>query len=335
MRSTEAMGDGHCGLPTGELVDAGRKASGGARGADRDGARSGAGRAARSSPTAWSDTPCVFLSGLYHAEKAIADRLRRLLSGAVPWPEIDADKALPWIEGRTGLTLAASQAEAIASGAALQGAGHHRRPRRRQDHHRELDPAHPLGQGRESSALRPHGTRRQAHDRSDRHGGQDHPPPARVRPEDLRLQARRGEPARVRPAGDRRGLDGRCLAHAVAAEGRPGPRGPADRRRHRPAAVGRPRAGARRHHRLRRRADGPADRGLPAGGAEPDHHQRPPDQPGPDAGSRRSPRARPTSTSSRPQIPSRPCPHRRAGAIADPQALRLWIRSATFRCSAR
>ena len=31
----------------------------------------------------------------------------------MPWTEIDADKALPWIEGRTGLTLAASQVEAI------------------------------------------------------------------------------------------------------------------------------------------------------------------------------------------------------------------------------
>ena len=39
--------------------------------------------------------------------------MRRLLSGRVPWPQIDADKALPWIEGRTGITLAASQVEAI------------------------------------------------------------------------------------------------------------------------------------------------------------------------------------------------------------------------------
>ena len=31
----------------------------------------------------------------------------------LPWPEIDADKALPWIEHRTGLKLAASQVEAI------------------------------------------------------------------------------------------------------------------------------------------------------------------------------------------------------------------------------
>jgi hypothetical protein len=58
------------------------------------------------------------------------------------------------------------------------------------------------------------------------------------------------------------------------------------------------------------------------------------DQPGPDAGSRRSRIARPTSTSCPRPIPNRPWPHRRAGAVADPRALRL-IRSATSRCSAR
>jgi exodeoxyribonuclease V alpha subunit len=31
----------------------------------------------------------------------------------VPWPEIDADKALPWIEAEDRAHLAASQAEAI------------------------------------------------------------------------------------------------------------------------------------------------------------------------------------------------------------------------------
>ena len=39
--------------------------------------------------------------------------LSHLIKGSLPWPEIDADKALPWIEGKTGLTLAKSQAEAI------------------------------------------------------------------------------------------------------------------------------------------------------------------------------------------------------------------------------
>jgi exodeoxyribonuclease V alpha subunit len=31
----------------------------------------------------------------------------------LPWPEIDSEKALGWIEGRTGLKLAASQTEAV------------------------------------------------------------------------------------------------------------------------------------------------------------------------------------------------------------------------------
>jgi exodeoxyribonuclease V alpha subunit len=31
----------------------------------------------------------------------------------VPWPEIDADKALPWIESRTGLALAPTQTQAV------------------------------------------------------------------------------------------------------------------------------------------------------------------------------------------------------------------------------
>ena len=59
------------------------------------------------------DTDCVFLSGLYQAEKGIAERLHRLMAGPVPWREIDAAMALPWIEQQTGLSLAESQAEAI------------------------------------------------------------------------------------------------------------------------------------------------------------------------------------------------------------------------------
>lgn len=109
---TEAMGNGHCGLPHKELIPLTIKLlevpvelihtaielemSDGTVTADTVG-----------------DTPCVFLSGLYHSEKGIAERFRTLISGALPWPDIDADKALPWIEKRTGLTLAPSQAEAI------------------------------------------------------------------------------------------------------------------------------------------------------------------------------------------------------------------------------
>jgi exodeoxyribonuclease V alpha subunit len=55
----------------------------------------------------------VFLVGLYQAERVIADRLVRLLNGKLPWPWIDPDKALPWVEQRIGLKLAESQRTAI------------------------------------------------------------------------------------------------------------------------------------------------------------------------------------------------------------------------------
>src|SRR5262244_2208732 len=108
---TEAMTEGHCGLPTDELVplaekllevpgDLIRTALGlelteGTVVADRVGA-----------------TPCIFLAGLHRAEQTIADRLIRLSNGPLPWPWIDPDKALPWVEARVGLALAESQRSA-------------------------------------------------------------------------------------------------------------------------------------------------------------------------------------------------------------------------------
>ena len=56
-----------------------------------------------------TDRDCLFLAGLYRAEQAIAERLRVLSSGRLPWSKIDADKGIPWVEARTGLTLAESQ----------------------------------------------------------------------------------------------------------------------------------------------------------------------------------------------------------------------------------
>jgi exodeoxyribonuclease V alpha subunit len=109
---TEAMGNGHCGLPKAELVPLAIKLLevpdsliDTAIGLEM----------AETTVTAdtVADTVCIFLTGLYNAEQGIAGRLRRLIAGPLPWPEIDAYKALPWIESKTGLTLAASQAEAI------------------------------------------------------------------------------------------------------------------------------------------------------------------------------------------------------------------------------
>jgi exodeoxyribonuclease V alpha subunit len=55
----------------------------------------------------------IFLAGLYRAEQMIAERLRALRAGVPPWPAIDAARAIPWVERKTGLTLAASQRDAV------------------------------------------------------------------------------------------------------------------------------------------------------------------------------------------------------------------------------
>ena len=109
---TEAMDEGHCGLPTDELVPLAEKLlevpqqlirtaldlelQEGTVIADQVG-----------------ETPCVFLAGLHRAERTIAERLTRLANGTLPWPWIDPDKALPWVEKRIGLALAESQVAAI------------------------------------------------------------------------------------------------------------------------------------------------------------------------------------------------------------------------------
>jgi exodeoxyribonuclease V alpha subunit len=108
----EAMDDGHCGLPVAELVPlaetllevpaslvetalAEEIAAGHVIADELEGRR------------------CVFLAALYQAERDIGERLKALAEGTPPWPAIDADKAIPWVEHRTGLALADSQREAI------------------------------------------------------------------------------------------------------------------------------------------------------------------------------------------------------------------------------
>ncbi len=109
---TEAMDEGHCGLPTEQLVPLGvellevpkelvltaleLELSEGTVIADMVG-----------------ETACIFLGGLYRAEQVIAERIMRLANGTLPWPFIDPVKALPWIEQKTGLSMAESQIAAI------------------------------------------------------------------------------------------------------------------------------------------------------------------------------------------------------------------------------
>jgi exodeoxyribonuclease V alpha subunit len=109
---TEATGEGHCGLPLDVLVSTAEKlldipqpriaealalelAAGDVIEDTVDGRR------------------CVFLAALHQAEQAIAAALRAIATGRTPWPGIDAGKALPWVESKTGLTLAPSQKDAL------------------------------------------------------------------------------------------------------------------------------------------------------------------------------------------------------------------------------
>src|ERR1700681_3305757 len=96
---TEAMDEGHCGLPIAELTPLAEKLLDVPQDLIRtaldlelaEGTVIGDGV---------GDTDCVFLAGLHRAERAIAKRLSTLIERKLPWPPIDPDKAVPWIEQR-------------------------------------------------------------------------------------------------------------------------------------------------------------------------------------------------------------------------------------------
>jgi len=108
----EAMDEGHCGLPVEELTALAARLLEVA-----DELIATALALELESGEVVADTlegrRCVFLPGLYRAEQAIAGRLRTLAAQDLPWPAIEADRAMPWVEGRTGLTLADSQRQAV------------------------------------------------------------------------------------------------------------------------------------------------------------------------------------------------------------------------------
>jgi exodeoxyribonuclease V alpha subunit len=109
---TEALDEGHCGLPVAEfreqaaklleipieLVDQAIEAEAAADVVVRDSV---------------DGVPCLFLASLHAAERQIAARISGLAGGSPPWQPVDADRALPWVESRLGITLARLQAEAL------------------------------------------------------------------------------------------------------------------------------------------------------------------------------------------------------------------------------
>jgi exodeoxyribonuclease V alpha subunit len=109
---TEAMDEGHCGLPIDELVPLAEKLLEVPPELIRTALDLERAEGIVIADTV-GDSPCVFLAGLHRAERTIAERLLRLANGILPWPAIEADKALPWAEKQIGFSLAESQVAAI------------------------------------------------------------------------------------------------------------------------------------------------------------------------------------------------------------------------------
>lgn len=128
----EASGEGHCGLPTAELL----KLAGELLAVERPAPPPPAQREtpAKRVPLepaviqaaldlelsegsvvadALAGEAAIFLAHLHRDERRIADVLQELAQGAPPWGQIDAGKAVTWVEQRLSLELAASQKAAV------------------------------------------------------------------------------------------------------------------------------------------------------------------------------------------------------------------------------
>ena len=190
---TEAMDEGHCGLPTEELVPLAVELLEVAKDLVRTAARSRTGRMARSiARHASARQPASSSAGSTGPSRSSPSDCCAWPTATLPWPHIDPEKALPWIEKKTGLSLG----------------GKRRSPRsawRSQSKVLVITGGPGVGKttivnsilrilaakGVEPAALRADRPRRQAHDRGHGLRGQDHPPPARGRPQGRRLQAQR------------------------------------------------------------------------------------------------------------------------------------------------
>ena len=163
---TEAMDEGHCGLPTDELVPLAEKLlevpvelvrtaldlelAEGTVIADSVG-----------------ETRCVFLAGLHRAERGIAERLLRLTNGALPWPLDRSGQGTAMGRAACRACPCRKPANRDPARADVQSSDPHRRSRRRQDHYRQRHSAHSRSQGGRAPPMRSDRPGCQAHDRGD------------------------------------------------------------------------------------------------------------------------------------------------------------------------
>jgi exodeoxyribonuclease V alpha subunit len=109
---SEATGDGHTALPRADLLSA----AGQLLGVDESVVAGALEREMADGHLAVEDVngePFVFLPALQAAEKIIAASLQRLAQAPAPARAIDFDKALVWVQEKTGKSLSPSQTDAL------------------------------------------------------------------------------------------------------------------------------------------------------------------------------------------------------------------------------
>jgi exodeoxyribonuclease V alpha subunit len=110
----DAQRSGHCGLPIDELVGAAQLLLA-VDPAAIEGVleKQTAGR--ELIRTEVSGRPCAFIPDLFEMERESAAALLKLAEGKPPWPSVDVDRAMSWVESRLGLKLPRSQRNALAA----------------------------------------------------------------------------------------------------------------------------------------------------------------------------------------------------------------------------
>ena len=109
---SEGATSGHCGMPREELIKLAVELLG-ADAARIDEAINFELQRRRLIRDTLEGRESIFLPSLYYAEKRIGSDLQRLATGKPPWPHIDADKAIEWVQKSIGIELAASQKNAV------------------------------------------------------------------------------------------------------------------------------------------------------------------------------------------------------------------------------
>jgi len=108
----EGAGEGHCAVPKAELVAKAQELLG----VDEESclrAVSDLHGEGDVFPEDLHEVPHVFLDRLHRAEIRIARQIKARLGHASRLPPFDGEKALAWVEGETGITLAKGQREAV------------------------------------------------------------------------------------------------------------------------------------------------------------------------------------------------------------------------------